>query len=188
MVLGAFLKSLILRPVCRSLTQRSLSWIALEVHAAVWSLATGSSAAIITSRFIMWKPDLVELLEACAKTSVLLFLWCNLYFSIKQLQRHAQERERLLPAKVELLGLTSTEYASRFAVRDRVADSGRVGTRFGMGRSGWRLLRVTHAQWHSSLARNYMALDDEKNIVRFTAAATIARLTSLPNPGSKKSP
>jgi len=34
----------------------------------------------------------------------------------------------------------------------------------------------------------YMALDDEKNIVRFTAAASIARLTSLPKPGSKKSP
>src|SRR5262252_3763332 len=33
----------------------------------------------------------------------------------------------------------------------------------------------------------YMALDDEKNIVRFTAAASIARLTSLPKPGSKKS-
>ena len=48
---------------------------------------------------------------------VLLFLWCNLYFSIKQSQRHVQEREPLLPAKVELPGPTSAEYASRFGVR-----------------------------------------------------------------------
>ena len=33
----------------------------------------------------------------------------------------------------------------------------------------------------------YMALNDQKDIVRFTAAVTIARLTSLPKPGSTKS-
>src|SRR5215470_13866827 len=106
MVVGAFVASLVLRPVCRSLAQRSLSWIPLEVRAATWSLITGSSAAFIASRLIIARPELVELLEACAKTSVLLFLWCNLYFSIKQWSRHAQE-----------CAPRSREYVSRFTVR-----------------------------------------------------------------------
>jgi len=106
MVLAAFLASLILRPVCRSLVQRSLSWIALEVRAAAWSSVTGSAAALIAGRFIIVRPEPVELLEACAKVSVLLFLWCNLYFSIKRSQWHAAER-----------GRPSDEYASRFIVR-----------------------------------------------------------------------
>jgi LytS/YehU family sensor histidine kinase len=45
--------------------------------------------------------ELVDLLEACAKMSVFLFLWCNLYFSIKRSRQHEQERERLLRAEAE---------------------------------------------------------------------------------------
>ena len=33
----------------------------------------------IVSRITVVKPEPMELLEACAKMSVLLFLWCNLY-------------------------------------------------------------------------------------------------------------
>jgi two-component system, LytTR family, sensor kinase len=101
MCLGGFLASLALHPVCRSLVQRSLSWMALQVRAAGWSLVTGTWMALIASRFIIAKPEPVELLEAFAKMSILLFLWCNLYFSIKQSQRHAQERERLLHTEAE---------------------------------------------------------------------------------------
>src|SRR5262249_23947206 len=60
----------------------------------------------IAGRFIIVRPETVELLEACAKVSLLLFLWCNLYFSIKQSQRHAGKR-----------GRPGNEYASRFTVR-----------------------------------------------------------------------
>jgi len=109
MCLAGFLASLALRPVCRSLVQRLLSWIAMEVRAAGWSLAMGTSMAFIVSRFTLAKPEPMELLEACAKTSVLLFLWCNLYFGVKQSQRHLQEREGF--------GQIGIERLSRFAVR-----------------------------------------------------------------------
>src|ERR1700737_1493370 len=101
MCLACFLASLALRPVCHSLVQRFLSWIALEVRAAAWSLAIGTFMALVISRFTLAKPEPVELLEFCAKSSVLLFLWCNLYFSIKQSQRSERERERLLRAETE---------------------------------------------------------------------------------------
>jgi DNA-binding LytR/AlgR family response regulator len=73
--------------------------------------------AIVTSRFTLAKPEPMELLEACAKTSVLLFLWCNLYFSVKQSQRHLQERESLLRAETEVLDQNGRECTSRFTVR-----------------------------------------------------------------------
>jgi len=99
--LGAFLASLALRPVCRALAQRLLSWFALEMRAAGCSLVIGTCVAVAASQFMEAKPEPIELLEACAKASVLLFLWCNLYFSIKQWQQHARETERLLRAEAE---------------------------------------------------------------------------------------
>lgn len=106
-----------LRPVCRSLLLRPLSWITLEARAASWSLAIGSSAALIASRIIIARLELIELLEACAKASALLFLWCNLYFGIKQSQWNAQERERHPRAEGEGRALNTGKYASRFTVR-----------------------------------------------------------------------
>lgn len=117
MCLACFLASLALRPVCHSLVQRFLSWITLEVRAAGWSLAIGTFMALVISRFTLAKPEPVELWEACAKTSVLLFLWCNLYFSIKQSQRHSQERKRLLRAEAEELDRSGEERTFRFTVR-----------------------------------------------------------------------
>jgi DNA-binding LytR/AlgR family response regulator len=115
--LGVFFASLTLRPVCRSLMQRRLSWISMEVQAAGWSLVIGAGAIFAASRFIVAKPEAVELLEACTKTSVLLLLWCNLYFSIKQTQQHAQEQEQLARVEEGALDHTIGKYASRFTVR-----------------------------------------------------------------------
>ena len=115
--LVGFLASLALRPVCRSLLQRPFSWITLEVRAATWCLVIGTSAAVIASRFIIAKLELEELLEACAKASALLFLWCNLYFGIKQSERRAHERERLSRVTGEALGQNTGKYASRFTLR-----------------------------------------------------------------------
>ena len=117
MCLACFLASLALRPVCHSLVQRFLSWITLEVRAAGWSLAIGTFMALVISRFTLAKPEPVELWEACAKTSVLLFLWCNLYFSVKQSQRQSQERKRLLRAEAEELDRSGEERPFRFTVR-----------------------------------------------------------------------
>jgi two-component system, LytTR family, sensor kinase len=96
-----FLASLALRPVCRSLVRRSLPWITLEIRAAGWSFAMGTAMALVASRVIISSPELVELLEFSARSSLLLFLWCNLYFSIKQSLLHEQQRARLLRAEAE---------------------------------------------------------------------------------------
>lgn len=116
MCLCVFLASVALRPVCRSLLQRSLPWISLEVHAAGWSFAIGISATSVTSRFILAKPEPLELLEACVKMSVLLFLWCNLYFSIKQSKERALGHEEKEQA-VALPNDNATNSVSRFLVR-----------------------------------------------------------------------
>jgi hypothetical protein len=96
-----FLASLVLRPVVRSLVRRPLSWIALEVRTAGWSLIVGISVAFVAARLVVAQLELVDLLEACAKMSVLLFLWCNLYISIKRSRQHEQEGQQLLRAEAE---------------------------------------------------------------------------------------
>jgi len=90
MCLGVFIASLVLRPVCRSLLQRSLPWLTLQLCALGGSLLLGTTAALVVSRLIITTPDPMELLEACVKASALLFIWCNLYFSIKHSQQQSQ--------------------------------------------------------------------------------------------------
>ena len=117
MCLACILASLVLRPLCHSLVQRSLSWIAMEIRAAGWSLAVGTSTALLMSRLTLVKPEPVELWEACAKTSVLLFLWCNLYFSVKQSQMYSKERKALRRDETIALSQNNRECISRFSVR-----------------------------------------------------------------------
>ena len=98
-----FLASCVLRRACRSLTRRSLSWLALETWAVVWSSVLGAVAAIAPDVMIQgidsvdWAQALVNSLECM----VVLILWCNLYFSIRQWRQSAEERERLLRAESE---------------------------------------------------------------------------------------
>jgi LytTr DNA-binding domain len=113
--LAVFLASLALRPVCSSLLQHGFPWTSMQVRAAGWSLLTGASMVLIVSRVTSVQPEPMELLEACAKMSVLLFLWCNLYFGIKQTLRHSQESEVL--AKVEVSDTSGSQCISRFNVR-----------------------------------------------------------------------
>jgi two-component system, LytTR family, sensor kinase len=99
-----FLGSCLLRPVCRTLLRRSFSWLALEIRAFAWSLLAGSvltfvmCLAILGVRRLNW----TDFLGNDLQFSVVLFLWCSLYFSIKQWQRAARERERLLRAEAEV--------------------------------------------------------------------------------------
>jgi len=99
MCLCGFFASLALRPICRWLVRQPVSWLTLEARAAGCSFVAGISIAVVAARLIVAKLELVDLLEACAKASVLLFLWCNLYFGIKRSQQHEQERERRLLAE-----------------------------------------------------------------------------------------
>ena len=93
-----FLASCFLRPVCRSLLRSSLRWIQLEFRALAWSVAVGTVAGFATELAIVRavRPVWTDLLGTVLQFSVVLFLWCTLYFSIKQWQQSARERERLL--------------------------------------------------------------------------------------------
>jgi two-component system LytT family sensor kinase len=100
-----FLASCILRPICRSLLRVSFSWIAFGLRALAWSTAIGSVVTFVTELAILRVVGRVlsdsDLAVNVLQFSVVLFLWCTLYFGIKQWQRAAQERERLLRAESE---------------------------------------------------------------------------------------
>jgi two-component system, LytTR family, sensor kinase len=102
-VLVTFVASCLLRPVCRSLMRRPLSWIALEVRAFAWSLPSGIAAAFVVGLLTeRHPPDWVDWLETAVQASFILFVWCSLYFSLKLWQQSTQEQERLLRAEADL--------------------------------------------------------------------------------------
>ncbi len=99
-----FLGSFVLRPFCRRLLRQSRSWIAFELKAA--------AAAMVTSIPVAWAARLIlqnfnhvpwhALVAVWAWSFFMLFMWCSLYFSIKQWQQSSEEKERLLRAESEV--------------------------------------------------------------------------------------
>src|SRR5580692_4520353 len=102
-VVFMFFGSFILHPVCRSLLRRSPSWLAFEIRASALSLVVGTVSAIAAELTVLAfrRMDWPDLAGNSVQFSVVLFLWCSLYFSIKQWQQSTQERERLLRAETE---------------------------------------------------------------------------------------
>jgi two-component system, LytTR family, sensor kinase len=98
-----FLATFALRPICRSLRRRSLPLLAFEMRAFVWSLLLGTAGAVAAELMVLRfrTMDWTDLAGNAVQFAVVLFLWCSLYFSIKQWQQSAQERERLLRAEAE---------------------------------------------------------------------------------------
>jgi len=98
------LGSCALRYTCRSLSRRSLTWLSLEWRAALWCLAVGTVSAfgaelaILGVGKITWARHAPNTLQF----AFMYFMWCNLYFSIKQWQQSVHERERLLRAETEV--------------------------------------------------------------------------------------
>jgi two-component system, LytTR family, sensor kinase len=93
-----------LRYACRSLSRRSLTWLSLEWRVALWCLAVGTVSAlgaelaILGVEKINWARHAPNTLQF----AFMLFMWSNLYFSIKQWQQSVHERERLLHAETEV--------------------------------------------------------------------------------------
>ena len=94
---AVFLASSSLRPVCRLLYRRSQAWLALEVCAFGCSAALGGVAAFLTELVKLGAIDAIwpNFADEWLSFSVVLFLWCTLYFSIKQWQEAMREREQL---------------------------------------------------------------------------------------------
>jgi two-component system, LytTR family, sensor kinase len=103
MVVAMFLASCLLRSVCRRLMRRNLSWLALEARAFVWCLPAGILCAFLAELSVVdiVPIDYAEWVTTSMQATILLFLWCSLYFSIKLWQQSARERERLLRAEAE---------------------------------------------------------------------------------------
>jgi two-component system, LytTR family, sensor kinase len=103
-VLFMFLGSCALRPFCRWLLRQSQSWIAFELKAAAASLATSIPVACASglilqrSYHVPWH----ALVAVWMWSFFILFMWCSLYFSIKQWQQSSMEKERLLRAESEV--------------------------------------------------------------------------------------
>jgi LytS/YehU family sensor histidine kinase len=103
-ILFMFLGSCALRPVCRWLLRRPHSWIAFEFKAAAAAVAVSTPVAcgvgLVLQGFhhVTW-PSLAAVLTW---SSFVLFMWCSLYFSIKQWQQSSEEKERLLRAESEV--------------------------------------------------------------------------------------
>jgi two-component system, LytTR family, sensor kinase len=99
-----FLGSFVLRPFCRWLLRQSRSWIAFELKAAAAAMVTSipvtGAAGLILQNFnhVPWH----ALVAVWAWSFFMLFMWCSLYFSIKQWQQSSMEKERLLRAESEL--------------------------------------------------------------------------------------
>jgi hypothetical protein len=99
-----FLGSCALRPFCRRLLRQSESWIAFELKAAaaamVTSIPVACAAGLILQNFnhVPWH----ALVAVWAWSFFMLFMWCSLYFSIKQWQQSSEEKERLLRAESEV--------------------------------------------------------------------------------------
>ena len=99
-----FLGSCALRPFCRRLLRQSQSWIAFELKAAaaamVTSIPVACAACLILESFehVPWHALVAVSMWSC----FILFIWCSLYFSIKQWQQSSEERERLLRVESEV--------------------------------------------------------------------------------------
>lgn len=93
-----------LRPICRALWQRQSSWFALEAWAFVWCVPGGIVSGFICEVAVtgIYKLEWAECLVSALQNAVVLFLWCSLYFSVKQWQQATSERERLLRAEAEV--------------------------------------------------------------------------------------
>jgi two-component system, LytTR family, sensor kinase len=99
-----FLGSFALRPLCRRLLRYSTSWIAFELKAAVAAMGTaipaGCAACLVLRIFhpVPWHAVVAVVMWSF----FILFMWCSLYFSIKQWQQSSEEKERLLRAESEV--------------------------------------------------------------------------------------
>ena len=102
-VLFTFFGSCALRPLCLRMRRRSLSWLAFEWRAAALSLVSANVIAFATDLVLYGfkKTDWAGMAPLSMESTFTLFMWCSLYFSIKQWQLSAREKELLLCAEAE---------------------------------------------------------------------------------------
>jgi two-component system LytT family sensor kinase len=102
-VISMFLGSCALHPICRRLLRQSHSWIAFESKAAGAAVVTSILTACGTGLWLKSfnRSDWFSLVSNWLWSCFVLFMWCSLYFSIKQWQQSIEEKQRLLRAETE---------------------------------------------------------------------------------------
>jgi len=95
--------SWLLRPACRFMLRKSRPWLGLELQAFGLCVAVGAVSAFATETAKSWGAGVewADSLEDWLQSALILFLWCTLYFGIKQWQQSVRERERLVRAESE---------------------------------------------------------------------------------------
>lgn len=95
--------SFLLRPICRSLLRVPRPWLALESRAFGLSIVLGIFCTVASEAIKLRDPRSIwaDSLQDWLQFTVILFLWCTLYFGIKQWQQSMLERERLVRAESE---------------------------------------------------------------------------------------
>jgi two-component system, LytTR family, sensor kinase len=98
-----FVSSFLMHRICRSQLRQSPSWLSFGLRVSAWSAIIGTAGAAVSTLVALGFRgfDWSDLAGNAVQFAVVLFLWCTLYFSIKQWQRSVQERERLLRAESE---------------------------------------------------------------------------------------
>jgi len=112
-----FLASFLLRPVCRTLFRRSLPWLPLEACAFGWSAVLGAIATFVSElvKLRAVAPIWPSFPESWLEFAVVFFLWCTLYFSIKQWQQAARERAQLARERERLAQAQSEAREARLS-------------------------------------------------------------------------
>ncbi len=111
-----FCLTLLIRPVCRVVSARwAGSWLALEGFAFGLSLVLGGLVTVATGlgTFGWSRLNGSNWMVSGVQSAIVLFLWCSLYFSIKNWR---SERSDGSGEKVD--GQEFTSYAARFAIRN----------------------------------------------------------------------
>ena len=103
-VVGMILGSFALHPVCRWLLRQSQSWLAFELKAGGFAALISILAACGTGLWLhsFNHADWFSVVSYWMWSTFVLFMWCSLYFSIKQWQQSTEEKQRLLRAESEI--------------------------------------------------------------------------------------
>ena len=103
-VLVLFGSSWLLRPACRASLRKRRPWFVHEIHALAFALILSAFTVVVVDFVIMrgqestWSAVPLDFVQ----DSIVLFLWCNIYFGGAQWQEMSQQRERMLRAESEL--------------------------------------------------------------------------------------
>ena len=103
-VLTMFAASWILPLVYRASLRSQRAWFVHEVHAIGLALCLGAITSVAVDLLIpgLQKMDWGSWLIDFVQSSVVFFVWCNLYFGAKQWQQIARQRERILAVESQV--------------------------------------------------------------------------------------